>query len=127
MVSPGGDPGHPQWAGLFGRHGAVRQAPLALLNEVLGLKIGRPPADSTFRYLFVQLDVHVFEALRLEGMSQHSCLVWRRRHPGVRWQDASRLDPSEAWCRSNVHCPGESVFQGSGRGARRQLGRRALT
>jgi len=41
-----------------------------LLNEVLGLEIGKPPSDSTFRYLFLQLDVEAFEALLLQWMSQ---------------------------------------------------------
>jgi hypothetical protein len=43
---------------------------LALLNEVLGLEIRKPPSDSTFRYLFLQLDVEAFEALLLHWMSQ---------------------------------------------------------
>ena len=43
---------------------------LALLNEVLGLEIGKPPSDSTFRYLFLQLEVEAFEALLLQWMSQ---------------------------------------------------------
>lgn len=48
---------------------------LALLNEVLGLEIGKPPSDSTFRYLFLQLDVEAFEALLLHWMSQQPALV----------------------------------------------------
>jgi hypothetical protein len=48
---------------------------LALLNEVLGLEIGKPPSDSTFRYLFLQLDVEAFEALLLQWMSQQPALA----------------------------------------------------
>ena len=48
---------------------------LALLKEVLGLEIRKPPSDSTFRYLFLQLDVVAFEALLLHWMSQQPALV----------------------------------------------------
>ena len=88
---------------------------LALLNDVLGLEIRKPPSDSTFRYQFLQLDVEAFEALLLQWMSQQLALV-EGVDTLVRWQDAARLDRSEAWCRSDVHCPGESVFPGAGRG-----------
>jgi len=46
-----------------------------LLNDVLGLEIRKPPSDSTFRYLFLQLDVEAFEALLLQWMSQQLALV----------------------------------------------------
>jgi hypothetical protein len=48
---------------------------LALVNEVLGLEIGKPPSDSTFRYLFLQLDVEAFETLLLQWMSQQPALA----------------------------------------------------
>ena len=48
---------------------------LALLNEALGLEIGKPPSDSTFRYLFLQLDVEASEALLLQWMSQQPALA----------------------------------------------------
>jgi hypothetical protein len=97
---------------------------LALLNEVLDLEIGKPPSDSTFRYLFLQLDVEAFEALLLHWMNQQPALAdgvdslvcVALGLPRSGWQDAARLDRSEAWCRSDVHCPGESVFPGAGRG-----------
>jgi transposase len=54
--------------------GLVSLGHVALLNEVLGLEIGKPPSDSTFRYLFLQLDV-AFEALLLQWMSQQPALV----------------------------------------------------
>lgn len=46
-----------------------------MLNEVLGLEIGTPPSDSTFRYLFLQLDVEVFESLLLQWVSQQPALA----------------------------------------------------
>jgi hypothetical protein len=46
-----------------------------LLNEVLGLEIGTPPSDSTFPYLFLQLDVEVFESLLLQWVSQQPALA----------------------------------------------------
>jgi len=48
---------------------------LALLNEVLGLEIRKPPSDYTFRYLFLQLNVVAFEALLHHWMSQQPALV----------------------------------------------------
>ena len=97
---------------------------LALLNEVLGLEIGKPPSDSTFRYLFLQLDVEAFEALLLQWMRQQPALADGVESlvcvalglPRSGWQDAARLDRSEDWCRSDVHCPGEPVFPAAGCG-----------
>jgi hypothetical protein len=59
----------------FGEGFAYAKRHLALLNEVLGLEIGKPPSDSTFRYLFLQLDVEALEALLLQWMSQQPALV----------------------------------------------------
>jgi hypothetical protein len=97
---------------------------LALLNEVLDLEIGKPPSDSTFRYLFLQLDVEAFEALLLQWMNQQpamadgvdSLVCVALGLPRSGWQDAARLDRSEAWRRSDVHRPGEPVFPAAGGG-----------
>jgi len=61
------------WLAWSGSPPATRH--LALLNEVLGLEIGKPPSDSTFRYLFLQLDVEAFETLLLQWMSQQPALA----------------------------------------------------
>ena len=108
----------------FGEGFAYAKRHLALLNEVLGLEIRTPPSDSTFRYLFLQLDVEAFEALLLHWMSQQPALAdgveslvcVARGLPRSGWQDAARLDRSEAWRSSVFHCPGEPVFPATGRG-----------
>lgn len=48
---------------------------LALLNKVLGLEISKPPSDSAFRYLFLQLNVEAVQSLLLQWISQQPALA----------------------------------------------------
>jgi hypothetical protein len=96
-----------------------------VLTEALGLELRRPPADSTFRYLFLQVDVAALCAAirdwtiaQIPGgaaeLDQLVCVALGLPRSG--WQGPARLNRVHGWWRFSVYGSGVPVFRCSGRG-----------
>ena len=89
------------------------------LTQALGLELRRPPADSTFRYFFLQLDVEVLCAAirdwtiaQIPGgaaeLDQLVCVALGLPRSG--WKDAAGLDRAHRRWRLSLWPPADCVY-----------------
>jgi len=92
------------------------------LTKSLGFELRRPPSDSKFRHLILQVDVATLCAAisdwtiaQIPGgaaaLDQLVCFPWL---PLSGWEDATRLDRAASWRWFSVHCPGNALLAAVG-------------